>query len=163
MTFAKSRLECIDRIHNWGQKLSVTSRRFAEVQRSIAEIEQAVTQLVGKIQMAQSRHTQAKDGQTPNANQLLQFQREEEMQQQRLERYQISKSEIETEIRQLNAQLSAIASERQTAMTNTLSASEQQTLGDLVAQLEKLNGERASVSTARVQVRTLLVSTFESC
>lgn len=149
----KSRLDCIERIQTWGQKLSTTSRRYTEVQRSISEIEQAVTQLVGKIQIAQNKYTQTKDGQNPTASQLLQLQREEEMQQQRYERYQTSKSEVEIEIRQLKAQLSAVESERQTPMTNTLSTSEQKILTEFTAELDKLNAERVDASTARAKVR----------
>jgi structural maintenance of chromosome 3 (chondroitin sulfate proteoglycan 6) len=132
----RSRLDVIRDIKQRRTKYEADLRRAEEVKKIGAQLDQQITQLVGKIQTIETRRRQAQQAREPLVYELQLLQRDEDEFERRLARLESSLAERQLDLRAINANLASHRVELQTPMASRLSDDEEATLTRLTGEIE---------------------------
>jgi structural maintenance of chromosome 3 (chondroitin sulfate proteoglycan 6) len=148
----RSRLDVIREVKQRRVKYEADLRRSEEVRRTGAQLDQQITQLVGKIQSLETRRRQAQQAREPLINELNLLQRDEDEFRARLERLATSLADRQLDLRSLKANLASHQAELQTPMASRLSDEEEATLTRLTSEIEAQKRELIQLTTSVSEV-----------
>lgn len=153
----RSRLESIERTKTLTERYETGSRRHAEVKRQLAVLDQSVTRIVGKIQIAEGKLRASRDGRAPIVDETLAAQKDEEQLRTRIETLEGNLAAATTAIASMRAQIVALEAERGTTMEGGLSAAEATSLKAMATQLETQKRDLVTATKKRSDVRAQLL------
>lgn len=136
----RSRLDAIKAVKKWKAELDADSSRLAEVKKTLTQVEQEITSLVGNMQQIEAKRTQAQNSRVPLTDELTWIRREEEDCKSRLGRLERLEADQNIELNASTTKRSAFEQELKVPMTQGLSDAE-------VAELDVLNGRSDTQKT----------------
>ncbi|THH18649.1 hypothetical protein EW146_g2367 [Bondarzewia mesenterica] len=132
----RSRIEGIKSVTNWRAKYEAEEKRSREVKAQTARVEQEITRITGKIQILTNQQSQAKgvrDGIQADAAALLQ---EKQRWEARIAKLEGDVDDLESELGGLAARLEGYRGEISSPMAASLSAEEEEFIGELEKEVE---------------------------
>jgi structural maintenance of chromosome 3 (chondroitin sulfate proteoglycan 6) len=148
----RSRLDVIRDVKQRRDKYETDLRRSEEVRRIGAQLDQQITQLVGKIQSLETRRRQAQQAREPLIDELNLLQRDEDEFRARLARLTTSLGDRQLDLRSLQSSLASHQAELQTPMASRLSDEEEATLTRLIGEIESQKSKLIQLTTSVSEV-----------
>lgn len=152
----RSRLQAAEQLHRWTTAHATESARLVDVVRTRQQLDQEITQLEGKLTIAQTKLRQLESSREPmmlEANTLRDDILREETRVQRMEN---ALQNVEGDVKNSRTQLAAYQSELEQPMEQNLSSEEVKALTELTKTIETHQNEWSAVSKQYNSVRSLL-------
>lgn len=149
----RSRLQAAEQLHRWTTAHNTESTRLSEVVRNRQQLDQEITQLEGKLTIAQTKLRQLEGGREPMLQQVSTLREDVSTSESRLQRMENVVQAIETDLNSSKTQLEAYQVELGQPMEQSLSHSELDALVELSKTMEQSKTKLAEVSKQYNTVR----------
>lgn len=150
----RSRLEGIKAEKAWRTKYDDDAKRLADVKRSIARIDQALTRTVGQVQVVEGKRKNNSATRESLVADLQALSREADQLKSAVERTEKVLAELEGEVQTLSIKLVAYEAEVGSPMTSGLSADEEKIVGELAKEVARLKDDLDEKTSERSEVRS---------
>lgn len=152
----RSRIDGINAYMSWSVKLEEESKKSHEVKGRIGQLEQEITSLSGKLQVATTQRIQLQDVREPLGKQLLALKKEWEAAADRRNRLEKEVADLSGELRSLATRIGSCEQELASPMTDRLSSDERALLKELSNQVDQSKKTLIEVSRRASEVRLAL-------
>jgi structural maintenance of chromosome 3 (chondroitin sulfate proteoglycan 6) len=149
----RSRMEAIKNVTTWKTKLESDQQRSKEIKDAIRQIDQEITRLYGRIQVAISQQNQAMTLREPLLAETLTVAQEQDRLKDRIAKQERDIADLETELLGLQAKLVGYQDELKTPLAVGLSDAEEQTLTKLSEEVERRKNSMIELTKAKNEVR----------
>ncbi|KAK4703751.1 structural maintenance of chromosome 3 (chondroitin sulfate proteoglycan 6), partial [Phenoliferia sp. Uapishka_3] len=142
----RSRLDAIKALKTWQARFEDESAQLTEVRDTIFQLDQQITQLGGKKQVAEAKLRRVAEDREPMALALQSTEAEEDRLRGRIKKYEVAQQENMSAIRNLKTEIEAFEAELKTKMEQTLSDAELLLVDTLNAETDQLKKELVQCS-----------------
>lgn len=149
----RSRLDCVKAARTWRGKHDEDHAKLDEARRTLRQLDQQITQLLGSEARLKSAIARAQDDRTPLVERAMALQKEEDAVRTRVAKLDALVAGQESDVRTMNAQVEAYEAELATPMTATLTDQEADRLTALTSEVSRLKKDLVDVSRSRAEVR----------
>jgi structural maintenance of chromosome 3 (chondroitin sulfate proteoglycan 6) len=153
----RSRIEAIKNVTTWRAKYDQEEKRAKEVKATIVEIDQKVTMVTGKLQVATAQQEQARTSRQTLLDEGNVLTREAERLKERIVKLEGDIDEMETELSGLDAKLAGYKSELGSPMSKSLTDGEERMIETLGKEVETRQKQIIELGNARVEVVIILL------
>lgn len=147
-----SRLKAIKNIKLFNMKYQTAMERCQVIKQEITNLDQRITGLLNKIQLAEVRRKQLADKRESLATELKTHLRDESSLMEALEAKEKTQLSLKTDIKMSHAQISSLQAELQTEMVQSLSDDEQRRLSEFITKSDRLKERLSVLATERSKV-----------
>lgn len=152
-----SRLDAVKNLKEWQEKYERAHAAVEEGKAAVSKIDQEITQLVGKAQVAEGKRSRVQDGRESLISKIVEAQNEEERLRQRVTRLEAGLETNESSIRNLGVEVEALQEELKTKMEENLSEIELQKVAELNSESDQTKKDLVDLSKSVSKV------SFDSC
>ena len=149
----KSRLDAVKAVKKWQEAFQTDSARHAEVKEELTALEQQISTTLGQIQVLEAKRKQILETRNLFASAAAAAARDEEASRQRLAKLEGALNDAETELRSARAKRAAYEAEKQTQLTQTLTAEEVEQLESLQKEADEQKAALLEATKKRQEVR----------
>ncbi|MBW0487261.1 hypothetical protein O181_026976 [Austropuccinia psidii MF-1] len=150
----RSRLDCIKDHKTWSQKCDEESARSQEVKMSIRQLDQQITQVIGKIKNLESEVERKQQERSPLLTELSSLQVDAEGLKSRLNKLETLRQSQEFDIKSLKTQAELSEMELNSKMLTTLNDEESERLNSSTLEMETLKAKMLEVTKLKVELST---------
>ena len=148
----RSRIEAIKNVTTWRTKFDAEDKRAKEVKATIVEVDQKVTRVSGKLQVAITQQDQARTSRQTLLDEGNALTKEAERQRDRIVRLEGEVEDMETELSGLEAKVAGYQNELASPMSKTLTNEEERMIETLGKEVETRQKHTIEFGKARVEV-----------
>jgi structural maintenance of chromosome 3 (chondroitin sulfate proteoglycan 6) len=148
----RSRIEAIKNVTTWRAKFDTEDKRAKEVKAAIVEVDQKVTRVSGKLQVAITQQEQARTSRQTLLDEGNALTREAEKLKERIVRLEGDIEDMETELSGLEAKLAGYKNELASPMSKSLTDEEERMIESLGKEVETRQKNIIELGKARVEV-----------
>lgn len=152
----RSRLDAVKNVTTWREKYDTDNARIRDVKKSILQLEQEITKLVGQMQIATNQRTKMQQLREPLIEEATLLSREHDRLKERLSRGETDVEDLKTELVGLRARIEDHEKELQLPLVQGLSSEEQAMLNELGKEAEMRQKVLVELGKTRTQVSTIL-------
>lgn len=152
----RSRIEAIKNATSWRAKFETEEKRHKEVKATIVDIEQQISRIAGKVQVANSQQEQAKNARQTLMDESAALSTEVDRLKERILRLESEIEHMETELGGLYTKIEGYKSELATPMTKTLSDEEDGMIDILGKEVESRQKQIIELGRTRLEVCVLI-------
>jgi structural maintenance of chromosome 3 (chondroitin sulfate proteoglycan 6) len=133
----RSRMDGINAYMSWSAKLEEETKKSHEVKRRIGQLEQEITRLSGKLQVATTQRMQLQDVREPLGKELLALKKEREATTDRRTRLDKEANDLSADLRSLATRIAGCEQELASPMMDRLSSEERTLMKELSKQVDQ--------------------------
>lgn len=133
----RSRIEAINNLSTWKTKHAADQQRLQEVTSTIAQLDQEITRVSGRIQVVTNEQTKAKNSRAHMSDEVASLMREKERMSSRTEKLESDIYELDAEISGLDSKLQGYRTELASPLAQGLSAEEEALMEELGREVER--------------------------
>lgn len=148
----RSRIEAIKNVTSWRAKFEAEDKRHKEVKTTIVDLEQQISRVTGKVQVANGQQEQAKNARQTLVDESGALSAEAERLKERILRLESDIEDMETELGGLHAKVEGYNSELASPMTKTLTDEEDGMIDTLGKEIEKRQKHIIELGRTRLEV-----------
>lgn len=148
----RSRIEAIKNVTTWRAKYDAEDKRAKEVKATNTEIDQKVTRITGRLQVATAQQDQARTSRQTLLDEGNALTREGDKLKERIIRLEGDIDDMETELSGLQAKLDGYKSELASPMSKSLTDEEERMIETLGKEVETRQKQIIELGKARVEV-----------
>lgn len=148
----RSRMDAIKHVKVWRPKLAELTKKHSEVVQATTRLDQEITQILGRLQVAQGKQETILRGRDPLMRESMFLQREQERLGERVATFQTRLAELEREMLSQNARREAFRAELGTPMAQGLSNAELARTEQLGKDIGRLKTSLMGLSELKNQV-----------
>jgi len=152
----RSRMDGINAYMSWSVRLEEETKKSHEVKGRIGQLEQEITHLSGKLQVATTQRLQLQDVREPLGKELLGLKKEWEATADRRNRLEKEVADLSAELRSLATRVGSCEQELASPMTDRLSSEERTLLKELSKQVDQSKSILVELSRRVSEVRLVL-------
>ncbi|KAF9290026.1 Structural maintenance of chromosomes protein 3 [Mortierella alpina] len=149
-----SRIKAIKNIKLFNIKYQTAMERCQAIKQEITSLDQRITGLLNKIQLAEVRRKQLVDKRESLATELKTHLRDESSLMEALEAKEKTQLSLKTDIKMSHAQISSLQAELQSEMVQSLSDDEQRSLSEFITKSDRLKERLSVLATERSKLGT---------
>lgn len=153
----RSRLDAVKNLKMWQGKAEEMTVQKEEVTRTMAVVDQQVTQLVGRIQVAEGKLVRLNEERDPMVQGVMQAQTEADRARSRIAKLEQNLEGLRQDVRNLGAEKEAYEKELKTKMDQALSEEEMQRVAELNVEVEQTKKSLVELSRETASVRRRLL------
>lgn len=148
----RSRLEAIKNVTTWRAKYDTDHKRSEEVKQTISKLEQEITNLAGRITVANGQQGQIRESRDRLTEEGVMISREKEKVHTRIVTLDIDIEEMQMEQQTLQTKIAGYNQELTTPLSNGLTREEEQLITALGKEVERRKREMLELSKRRNEV-----------
>lgn len=148
----RSRLEAIKNVTTWRAKHNTDRKRSEEVKKAISKLEQDITNLAGRITVANGQQGQIRESRDRLTEEGMMLSKEKEKVHTRIVKLDIDIEELKMEQQSLQTKIAGYNQELTTPLTNGLTREEEQLITTLGKEVERRKRDVLELSKRRNEV-----------
>lgn len=153
-----SRIDAVKQLKHWEARADEENKSLVEVKTTLQRLDQEITQIVGKLQVAEGKLVKIRREGEPLIAEAISLQKDQDTIKTRIARLEAAVTSQQSSIRSIKAETAAYQAELKTKMESTLSNLELVQLGDLNTLVDQTKRDFVELSTARAEVRSSVIS-----
>lgn len=149
----RSRIEAIKSVSSWKAKYTEADTRLSEVKTTIAQLEQEITRIVGRIQVLTNQQNQARHSHETLTDEISALNREHERVSERITRFEADTEELESELRSAGAKVEGFRAELASPLAQGLTPQEERMIEELGREVEQHRKQLLELGQKKNEVR----------
>ena len=148
----RSRIEAIRNVATWREKYNTDNTNLKEVKRTILQIEQEITQLVGDLQVRNTQRDKILTSREPLVEEANNLEREHERLGERILKHESDVDTLKADLAGLQARIEDHEKEMMTPLSNSLSFADELALTGLSKEVDNLQQSLLNIGQEKNQV-----------